>query len=251
MTQRIDRRHFAALNRHYFESSLSRMKSWRDSAKGANVNPAIQEIPGFEGTNPASVSGARERSAVEYAPKLFTVADVAELPSELPSGPILYELDNGRLIVMPPPGDVHGAVESNLITALKSQGEHRGHGKARSGDVGIVLWRNPDRLVGADAVFLANRSLPIRRSSEGYLETIPDLAVEVRSKNDSAPVVQRKVDDYLTAGVQVVWVVDPAARTVTVHRRGEEAKVYRDTDTLTLEDIIPGFELLVSDALRE
>ncbi len=215
------------------------------------MNPAIQEIPGFEGTNPASVSGARERSSVEYAPKLFTVADVAELPSELPSGPILYELDNGRLIVVPPPGYVHGAVVGNLIAALKYQGEFKGLGKACSGDVGIVLWRSPDRLVGADAVFVANRSLPIRRSSEGYLETIPDLAVEVRSKNDSAPAVQRKVDDYLTAGVQVVWVVDPAARTVTVHRRNEEAKVYHEQDTLTLEDIIPGFELLVSDALRE
>ena len=73
------------------------------------------------------------------------------------------------------------------------------------------FWRNPDRLVGADAVFIANSSLPIRESSEGYLETIPDLVVEVRSKNDTLPAVQRKVDDYLTAGVKVVWVVDPAA----------------------------------------
>jgi len=191
------------------------------------------------------------RPFVEYAPKLFTVADVAELPSELPSGAVLYELDNGRLLTMPPPGDIHGAVESNLVTALKIQGEHRGLGKARSGDVGVILWRNPDRLVGADAVFIANTSLPIRHSSEGYLETIPDLAVEVRSKNDTQPAVQRKVDDYLTAGVKVVWVVDPAARTVTVHRRDTQLQVYLEDDTLTVEDVIPGFQLLVRDALQE
>ena len=37
-------------------------------------------------------------------PRLFTVADLAALPDELPSGPVHYELDNGRLITMPPPG---------------------------------------------------------------------------------------------------------------------------------------------------
>jgi len=191
------------------------------------------------------------RPLVEYSPKLFTVADVAELPSELPSGTVLYELDNGRLLTMPPPGDVHGAVEGNLITALKIQGEQRGLGKARSGDVGVILWRNPDRLVGADALFIANGSLPIRHSPEGYLETIPDLVVEVRSKNDTLPAIQRKVDDYLTAGVKVVWVVDPAARTVTAHRRDVAPQVFLEDDTLTIEDVIPGFQLLVRDAVQE
>jgi Uma2 family endonuclease len=191
------------------------------------------------------------RPLVDYSPRLFTVADVSALPSELPSGAVRYELDNGRLLTMPPPGDVHGAVEGNLITALKVQGEHRGLGKARSGDVGVILWRDPERLVGADALFIANRSLPIRHSQEVYLETIPDLAVEVRSKNDTLPAIQRKVDDYLTAGVKVVWVVDPAARTVTAYRRDEEPRIYLEDDTLTVEDVIPGFQLLVRDALQE
>ena len=74
-----------------------------------------------------------------YEPKLLTAADLAALPSELPSGTVRYELHHGVLLTMPPPGDIHGAVESNLSYHLKAQGELRGHGKARSGDVGIVL----------------------------------------------------------------------------------------------------------------
>ena len=213
--------------------------------------PVGREIPRVGTTPTISSFGANGRPSVDYASKVFTITDVAELPSELPSGTVLYELDNGRLITMPPPGYVHGTVEGNLIAALKNQGEYRGLGIACSGDVGVILWRNPDRLVGVDAVFIANRSLPVRLSSEGYLETIPDLAVEVRSKNDTQPAVQRKVDDYLFAGVQVVWVVDPAARTVTTHRRDVEPQVYRENDTLIVEDIIPGFQLLVRDVLRE
>jgi Uma2 family endonuclease len=177
----------------------------------------------------------------------LTAADLAALPSELPSGPVLYELDNGRLVIMPPPGDIHGAVELNIGTLLKLQGELRGHGKARSGDVGIILRRDPDRVVGADDVFIANRSLPIRRSKEGYLETIPDLAVEVRSKSDTAAEVQDKVNDYLAAGVQVVWVADPNTRTVTAYRRGQEPQVFTEADILTVEDVIPGFQMPVRD----
>src|SRR5262249_26745124 len=108
-----------------------------------------------------------------YEPKLLTAADLAALPSDLPSGTVRYELDHGVLVIMPPPGDIHGAVESNLSYHLKGQGELRGHGKARSGDVGIVLARNPDHVDGADVVFITNARLPIQRTPEGYLETIP------------------------------------------------------------------------------
>ena len=183
----------------------------------------------------------------EPSPRLLTVADLAALPSELPSGTVLYELENGRLIIMAPPGDVHGAVECNLSTELKVQGDRRGLGKSRCGEVAVILWRDPDRVVGADAAFIANSSLPIRLSREGYLETIPDLVVEVRSPNDTQPAVLRKVRDYLTAGVRVVWVADPQAQTITAHRRDQEPQVFVAADTLTVEDVIPGFRVLVQD----
>jgi Uma2 family endonuclease len=185
------------------------------------------------------------------SPRLLTAADLAVLPTELPSGPVRYELHHGRLITMTPPGDIHGAVEGNLIAALKSQGEYRGHGKARCGDVGIVLSRNPDVVVGADAVFLTNASLPVRRTSEGYLETIPDLVVEVRSKNDTLPALQRRAQEYLDAGVRVVWMADPFDRNVTEYRPGTAPRAFGEPDTLTIDDLIPGFALLVRDALQD
>jgi Uma2 family endonuclease len=183
--------------------------------------------------------------------KLWTVAELAALPDEGPDGPVLHELDNGRLITMPPPGDIHGGVENKWAAYFFIHGELPGHGKARCGDVGIILWRNPDRVVGADAAFIANRSLPIRRSPEGYLETIPDLVVEVRSKNDTGPEIATKVADYLRAGVRLVWVADPARRIVTAYRPGQPEVVLTDADTLSAPDIIPGFQLAVAAVFAE
>jgi Uma2 family endonuclease len=55
--------------------------------------------------------------------------------------------------------------------------------------------------------------------------------------------VAAKVADYLNAGVQTIWIADPASKTVTVHRAGREAEVFRGDDVLTCEDILPGFRL--------
>jgi Uma2 family endonuclease len=186
-----------------------------------------------------------------YEPKLLTAADLATLPSELPSGTVRYELHHGVLVIIPPPGDIHGAVESNFSYHLKDQGELRGHGKVGSGDVGIVLALNPDHVYGADVVFVTNARLPIRRTPEGYLETIPELIVEVRSKNDTLAALERKAQDYLQAGTVVVWVVDPLNRSVVESRQGVPSRTYAEDDTLTVPDLIPGFALRVREALQE
>jgi Uma2 family endonuclease len=129
-------------------------------------------------------------------------------------------------------------------------GEFKGHGKVRT-EVGIVLWRSPDRVVGADVAFIAKKSLPLRVAREGYLETIPELVVEIRSKNDSAPYMLRKVEHYLQAGVEVVWVVDPVAKSVTIHRAAAEPVTLGISDTLEGGELIPDFSLAVADIFRD
>jgi Uma2 family endonuclease len=152
---------------------------------------------------------------------------------------------------MSPPGFEHGRVELRIASELLFQGERRGLGVAFSGEAGVVLRKEPARVVGVDAAFLTPASLPVRRSPEGYLESIPDLVVEVLSKNDSRPYVARKVADYLAAGVKVVWLADPSSRTIVEHRPAREPVVYDANDLLTVEDLIPGFRMQVADAFAE
>lgn len=151
---------------------------------------------------------------------------------------------------MSPPGARHGNLQLQLGAALLTQGEKKGLGRAYT-EVGIVLDRNPDHVLGPDAAFVTNRSFPIVETSEGYLETIPELVVEIRSKNDTAAGIAEKVADYLQAGVQLVWVADPAAKSVTEHRPNSQPKVFGQTDTLQCEDIIPGLRLSLAGLFRD
>jgi Uma2 family endonuclease len=71
--------------------------------------------------------------------------------------------------------------------------------------------------------------------------------VEVVSTNDLAQDVNEKVEEYLQAGVPLVWEVYPESRTVLVHRPNSTVTKLHATDELTGEDVFPGFRCQVAE----
>lgn len=71
----------------------------------------------------------------------------------------------------------------------------------------------------------------------------PDLEVEVLSPSNSKGEMQRKLHDYFTAGVELVWYIDPVSRTATVYTSPDEYQVLDENQTLTGGSVLPGFEL--------
>jgi Uma2 family endonuclease len=118
-------------------------------------------------------------------------------------------------------------------------------------EVTVILRRNPDRVVGPDAAFVMKRSLPTRTSRENYLETIPELVVEVRSKNDTLSQLRNKAHEYLRAGVQIVWVIDPATKSVIVYSDDESPQTLKESGVLTAKGVIPGFKVPVAELFSE
>jgi Uma2 family endonuclease len=200
----------------------------------------------------AQSSTATPQSFTLIAPgrRLFTAADLAAMPEQLPSGPVSFELHHGRLVPMSPPGAVHGNLQNRIGGALLVQGEEKGHGKSYT-EVGIVLARNPDDVRGADAAFVMKKSLPARESPEGFLEAIPELIVEIKSKNDTAAEIAEKVVDYLNAGAKLVWVLEPAKEAVVEHRPNSQPKTWQKSDSIFCDDIIPGFRLMLAELYRD
>ena len=171
------------------------------------------------------------------------------MPDELPSGPVKYELEDGRLVVMSLPGGVHGVVNANIVFQLKLQGDERGHGKTLA-ETSVILRKGPDRVVGPDSCFVPTASLPLEYSPEGFLTRAPALIVEVGSKNDTSAALERKAGEYLAAGAQLVWVIDPIRAVVVVYRAGNPPQLLAPADDLTAGAIIPGFQVNVGDVLR-
>lgn len=82
-----------------------------------------------------------------------------------------------------------------------------------------------------------------------FLDVVPDLVVEVQSESNTPREMAIKLGEYATAGVKLVWYVDPDAKTVTVYPKGRERgrKVLGEADTLDGGKVLPGFALPVAD----
>ena len=160
------------------------------------------------------------------------------------------ELVKGRVVPTMPTGDEHEDAESELGMRLRAYGKETGRGRAVGGEVGIYIRRNPDTVRAADIVFIS-RERDLRPRAKGYFEIAPELVVEVLSPDDRMSRMREKLRDYFSAGVRVVWVVDPALRRVLVHRSLTDLTDLDDRQVLTEEDLLPGFSVAVSDLFPE
>jgi Uma2 family endonuclease len=98
-----------------------------------------------------------------------------------------------------------------------------------------------------DASFVSARRLDAATWKGPYLVGAPDLAVEVVSPGDRGSEVAAKAEEYLAAGAQAVWVIDPRRQTVTVHLPGRDAETLGRRGQLDGDPYLPGFRLRVGD----
>ena len=96
-----------------------------------------------------------------------------------------------------------------------------------------------------DVSFVSKGRLPAERPTR-YWVVAPDLAVEVLSPSNQASEIERKVLEYLEAGTSVVWVVDPQLQIARIHR-GNEARLVREGEVLSAEEVLQGFAVLLRE----
>lgn len=162
-----------------------------------------------------------------------------------------YDLLEGDLIRVSPAGFRHGRlaheISGRLWVFLHAHPELRL--VAVGAETGFRLGRNPDTVLGPDAAVVRSDRLPLPQAQIGFLELAPDLAIEIVSPTDRWTTVSGKVEAYLAAGVQVVWIIEPGPRAVRVYSsEGAEQRLQADrADVLQAESVLPGFRLRLSE----
>ncbi len=153
------------------------------------------------------------------------------------------ELIEGELQLLPPPKSGHSKIAKRIFKALLLA-EAAAGGEAFA-EAGYKLSKDPASWVEPDVSFLRNDRL-LATKSDDYFLGAPDLAVEVVSPSESASDLERKVDLMLAAGSLAIWVVYPRQRKVHVHLPAGTALRRSVGDTLSLPELLPGWELPVS-----
>jgi Uma2 family endonuclease len=178
------------------------------------------------------------------AEKLWTVEEFARRPQ--PPDGSREELVRGVIVTMAPPAFRHGKIQVRVGSILDQFVRTRGLGQV-VGETGVITERDPDSVRGPDAAYWSKERLPLDAEPEVYPDVAADLCVEVRSPDESRKQIEEKVREYLACGVRLVWYVDPSKQTVTVYRPGQAEQVLTATDTLSGEDVLPGFTCPVAD----
>lgn len=176
--------------------------------------------------------------------KLVTAEEFLE--ADLGEG--TFELVKGEIVEMPQPRPEHGAVCGNSVGMLWNYGRRTGRGYVLSNDTAILTGRDPDTVRGADVAFYTHARWPRAEVGRALPPVPPDLAVEVVSPGNRPGALLGKISEYLKAGVLMVWVVDPARRSVVVYRQSEETPlVLGEGDTLENFPELPEFRCAVAE----
>jgi Uma2 family endonuclease len=158
-----------------------------------------------------------------------------------------YELVNGipvEKIMGAESGEVTIAIST--LMALFVRQHKLGH--VYDGQTGFQCFPHDAALVRKpDVSFVANGRLLGEKSPKGNIKLAPDLAVEVVSPNDLYEEVETKVAEYRAAGVRLVWVVSPSAKTVVVRRLDGTCAEVGEAGELSGEGVVPGFACKVAE----
>ena len=156
------------------------------------------------------------------------------------------ELINGEIVTHMPTGHPHGFIENIIGALLFIYLQTNRIGRALTGEVGIITKRRPYTVRAADVAYISHARLS-QTSADGYLDVAPELVVEIMSPGNVWSEVQEKLAEYFALGVQLVWVVDPRLEQIHVYRALEMVRLLHKADTLTGEDVLPGFQVTLTE----
>jgi len=155
----------------------------------------------------------------------------------------MCELVDGTLVEKP-----MAFAESNIATllAFALQAFIEDH------DLGLIVGEQglmkivPGLVRAPDVSFVSWDQIPERQIPDEPVPSVfPDLAVEVLSKGNTRREMARKRREYFRAGTRIVWMVNPATRTVDVYTQVDEFTTLSEQGTLDGGDVLPGFKLPV------
>lgn len=155
--------------------------------------------------------------------------------------PYTFELSPaGDLIVMAPTGWDSNIGENETNAALTNwRANHYGHASSQT-----VAYRLPSGAIYIpDAAWINQARYDDLRSSQytSIIPGAPDFVVEVRSRADNVADGLAKMQEWMDAGAQLGWYIDPYEHRVHIFRSGQRNEVVDDPESLSGEGVLRDF----------
>ncbi|VEP15434.1 conserved hypothetical protein [Hyella patelloides LEGE 07179] len=158
---------------------------------------------------------------------------------------------DGELIVMSPTGGEAGRKNFNLYLDLGNWNRQKKLGEAFDSSTIFVLPNGARRSPDVSWIKAERWNSLTLKEKEGFPPIVPDFVIELVSpsdlKNQRYEDLRAKMQEYISNGVRLGWLIEPAAKTVEIYRIGKQVEILDNPQTLSGEDILPGFILDLSE----
>ena len=158
---------------------------------------------------------------------------------------------DGELIVMSPTGGTAGGKNFNLYIDFGIWNRQTKLGQAFDSSTIFVLPNGARRSPDVSWIRLERWNQLTQAQKDGFPPITPDFVIELVSpsdvKNQRYEDLQAKMEEYLDNGVKLGWLIEPSAKTVEIYRAGQQVEILNNPQTLSAENVLPGFVLDLSE----
>ncbi|WP_019508343.1 Uma2 family endonuclease [Pleurocapsa sp. PCC 7319] len=155
--------------------------------------------------------------------------------------------DTGELIVISPTGGTAGRKNRRLTQQLGNWADRDSTGEVFDSSTVFILPSGARRGPDASWIKLEKWNQLTQAQQDGFPPLAPDFVIELVSpsdlKNQRYEDLQLKMQEYLDNGVKLGWLIEPSAKIVEIYRYGQPVEILNNPQTLSGEDVLPGFTL--------
>ncbi|MBO3463318.1 Uma2 family endonuclease [Aetokthonos hydrillicola Thurmond2011] len=148
---------------------------------------------------------------------------------------------SGELIVMSPTGGETGNRNSEINAEFVIWNRQTKLGKVFDSSTCFKLPNGSDRSPDVSWIKLERWNALSDEQREKFPPIAPDFVLELMSPSDSLSETQAKMREYIDAKVRLGWLIARKTRYVEIYRLGQQVEVLKAGDTLSGEDVLPGF----------
>ncbi|MDJ0617088.1 MAG: Uma2 family endonuclease [Calothrix sp. MO_192.B10] len=149
----------------------------------------------------------------------------------------------GELIIMPPTGSETGNRNAELTYQLRAWSRQNKLGKSFDSSSGFKLPNGAERSPDASWVKMERWNALTQAEKERFAPLCPDFVVELMSPSDSLEKTRVKMREYMDNGARLGWLINRQQQQVEIYRPNREIEVLQSPQTLSGEDVLPGFVL--------
>ena len=149
----------------------------------------------------------------------------------------------GELIVMAPTGSDTGNCNFDVAVEVGIWNKQTKLGKGFDSSSGFKLPNGAERSPDVSWIKQERWDALTPEEQKKFAPICPDFVVEIRSASDTLKDLQEKMQEYIDNGARLGWLLDRKNKRVEIYRPHRDVEILENPETLSGEDVLPGFIL--------